>query len=153
MSLKEIKDLIQVMNEHDLVELEIEREGFKVRLVKKGHGKIIPQLSEIQTLVSGSPGQSSLGEGKETTPPLPANAVTVKAPMVGTFYLTPSPDAAPFVEEGNPIEEGQVLCIIEAMKLMNEIKSEVKGKLIKIFAEQGQPVEFGQPLFLIEKSI
>jgi acetyl-CoA carboxylase biotin carboxyl carrier protein len=151
MSLKEIKDLIQVMNEHELVELEIEREGFKVRLVKKGHGKIVQQVVETsQNTPSVEVNAGDVQRGTES--PLPANAVTIKAPMVGTFYITPSPDAAPFVEVGSAIEEGQVICIIEAMKLMNEIKSEVKGKVLKIFAQGGQPIEFGQSLFLIEKS-
>lgn len=151
MSLKEIKDLIQVMNEHELVELEIEREGFKVRLVKKGHGKIVQQVVETsQNAPSAEMNSGDVQRGIES--PLPANAMTIKAPMVGTFYITPSPDAAPFVEVGSAIEEGQVICIIEAMKLMNEIKSEVKGKILKIFAQGGQPIEFGQSLFLIEKS-
>lgn len=150
MSLKEIKDLIQVMNEHELVELEIEREGFKVRLVKKGHGKIVQQMVETSHSVSSI--EAAAGNAQQgTESPMPANAVTIKAPMVGTFYITPSPDAAPFVEVGSVIEEGQVICIIEAMKLMNEIKSEVKGKVLEIFAQGGQPIEFGQSLFLIEK--
>jgi len=76
--------------------------------------------------------------------------VTVEAPMVGTFYRGPSPDADPYVREGDVIKEGQVLCIIEAMKLMNEIESKVHGRVIRVLAENGQPVEYGQPLFLIE---
>jgi acetyl-CoA carboxylase biotin carboxyl carrier protein len=80
----------------------------------------------------------------------PRHLVTVEAPMVGTFYRASSPDADPYVREGDTIKEGQVLCIIEAMKLMNEIESKVSGRVIRVLAENGQPVEYGQPLFLIE---
>jgi acetyl-CoA carboxylase biotin carboxyl carrier protein len=76
--------------------------------------------------------------------------VTIEAPMVGTFYRAPSPEAAPFVREGDPVKRGQVLCIIEAMKLMNEIESKAAGRVVRVLAENGQPVEYGQPLFLIE---
>ena len=151
MNLKEIKDLIQIMNEHHLVEVEIEREGLKVRLVKGGQSRNFPSV--IETAIVASPEKTSTAAEKESAAAqLSSNIVTIKAPMVGTFYLTPSPDAAPFVEEGSMIEEGQVICIIEAMKLMNEIKAEVKGKIQKILAENGQPIEFSQPLFLVEKA-
>ncbi|MGH7350578.1 MAG: acetyl-CoA carboxylase biotin carboxyl carrier protein, partial [Candidatus Rokuibacteriota bacterium] len=79
-----------------------------------------------------------------------AHLLTVEAPMVGTFYRAPKPDAPPFVAEGDMVKEGQVLCIVEAMKLMNEIESRVAGRIVKVVVENGQPVEFGQPLFLME---
>jgi len=99
-----------------------------------------------------TPGQSAAQVTAPSKEPETAKSkyIEIKAPMVGTFYRAPAPDAPPFVEKGNTIEPGQVICIIEAMKLMNEIKSEVKGKVVDIQVENAQPVEFGHVLFLIE---
>jgi len=148
MNLKEIKDMIVLMNENNLTELEVEKDGFKVRLKKsvKGveeevSGKVMPIPSKV---VPQGVAQETL---KVTTP-----IIEIKSPMVGTFYISPSPDAAPFVEVGQNIEPGQVICIIEAMKLMNEIKSEHKGIIKEILVENAEPVEFGQVLFIIEPS-
>ena len=148
MNLKEIKDLIYLMNEHGLVELEIEREGFKVRIAKGPIGYTVGQVTQTPSLAPIEAHGSTLQKIPEA---ISSNAVSIKAPMVGTFYHAASPDAEPFAQEGDVVEEGQIICIIEAMKLMNEIKSEVKGKISKILVENGQPVEFGQPLLLIEK--
>jgi len=150
MNLKEIKDLINLMNENNLVELEIEREGTKVRLKKLASGRFetfaeaqeVPRV--IQTIVPPQI-QERPEEKKEEKKLIP-----IKAPMVGTFYRSPAPDAKPYVEIGQVIEEGQVVCIIEAMKLMNEIKSEVKGRIVEILAENAESVEFGQTLFMVE---
>ena len=149
LNLKELKELIALMNEHQLVELELEREGMKVRLRKGGAGTeegavVIERIPSARGSVSG--GVPTL------TPEVPARpaGLEIKSPMVGTFYRAPAPDAARFVETGQEIEPGQVLCIIEAMKLMNEIKSEVKGRILQIPVENGQPVEFGQVLFIVE---
>ena len=139
MNLKEIKEVIQLMNENGLSEIEIEKDGLKVRLRKGADGRV----------------ESSVVERIPQAPPAPAPAPPVrgsqiKSPMVGTFYASPAPDAAPFVQIGTQVEVGQVICIIEAMKLMNEIKAEARGKIAETLVHNGDPVEFGQPLFVIE---
>jgi acetyl-CoA carboxylase biotin carboxyl carrier protein len=147
LNIKEIKEMLELMNEHDLAELEVEREGLKVRLRKKEAGpagQVIvarPQAEFTQ--------QISIEQERKTEA---GKEVEIKSPMVGTFYRAPSPDSPPFVEEGDEIEPGKVICIIEAMKLMNEIKAEVKGKIKKISVNNADPVEFGQTLFIIEPS-
>ncbi len=148
MNLKEIREMINLMNENDLTEIEIERDGTKIK-IRKGSGEGYD-----------SDRKSSAGYRVETQPPSPdddeaaeatnANRQEIKSPMVGTFYRSPSPEAAAFVESGQIVEVGQVVCIVEAMKLMNEIKSEVKGKVVDIPVDNAQPVEFGQTLFTIE---
>ena len=138
MNLKEIKEMIQLMNENGLTELDIEKDDIKVRLKKTAAGFVMEPL--------GGPG---IPEPPKPAPP-PAARNLIKSPMVGTFYRTPAPDAPPFVEVGQDIEVGQVVCIIEATKLMNEIKSEAAGRVAEVLAQNGDPVEFGQPLFSIE---
>ena len=151
MNIKELKEMINLMNENGLSELEVEKQGLKIRL-KKGFGGDIESIVERIT-----PTAPSLKAGPvaafEQGAALPAGkkAVEVKSPMVGTFYKAPAPDAPPFVKVGDNIEVGQVVCIIEAMKLMNEIKSEVKGKVAAVLVENADPVEFGQTLFLVEQ--
>jgi len=150
MNLKELKELISLFEEAEVTELEIEREGVKIRL-KKGKDKESPTVALTPTPVkiqrTVTPALSEKEEKKEETE---ESLIKIEAPMVGTFYSSPSPEAPPFVEEGAAIEKGAVLCIIEAMKLMNEIKSEVKGKIKKMLVENGHTVEYGDPLFLIE---
>lgn len=146
MNLKEIKEMIALMNENNLLELEVEKEGMRIRLKKSGGGTEAPIIIERENAAQAQLTRESAGESLKTA----ANSVEIKAPMVGTFYRAPSPEAPPYVEVGQVIEPGQVICIIEAMKLMNEIKSEIKGKLIEILAENAEPVEFGQPMMLIE---
>jgi len=148
MNLKEIKELIALMNENNLTEIEMERDGLKIRL-KKGASGISSEIVPSEMPLPITPPS----EVKVTEPKIEETGkkiIQIKSPMVGTFYRAPSPEAAPFVEAGTKVEVGQVVCIIEAMKLMNEIKSEVKGKVVEILAEDGEPVEFGQALFIIE---
>lgn len=148
MNIKEMKEMIQLMNENNLTELELEKEGLKIRLKKNQAGTIEYVHQESRPIPSSRASQST--ESREAqAPPAPAKAV-IKSPMVGTFYAAGAPDAPPFVKVGSQVEVGQVICIIEAMKLMNEIKSEVKGKIAAINAQNGEPVEFGQPLFVLE---
>ncbi len=152
MNLKEIKEMINLMNENDLMELEIEKEGMRIRLKKTTsaglEGRDAPIIIEKEKIAQAAlPGA---GQAAETTERIPLNSIEIKAPMVGTFYRAPSPEAAPYVQVGQTIEAGQVICIIEAMKLMNEIKSENKGKVLEILVDNAEPVEFGQPMFLIE---
>ncbi len=148
MNIKEIKEMISLMNENNLVEFEIEKEGLKVRLKKETTGQIITHVQQISPQVQAA--SPAAKEIPTVAREAERNLIEIKAPMVGTFYRAPSPNAPSFVEVGAEIEKEQVVCIIEAMKLMNEIKSEVAGKVVEILAENGQPIEFGQVLFLIE---
>jgi len=134
MELEKLKEFIEFMNEHNLCELEIEEEGKRIRLKKFGEQthSIIQQATP------------TLKEEKKE------GLIEIKSPMVGTFYRAPSPGANPYVEIEDIINPGDVVCIVEAMKLMNEIKAEVGGKIKEILVENGQPVEFGQTLFLVE---
>ncbi len=148
MNIKEIKEMIQLMNENSLSEFEMEKDGLKIR-IKKGVGGSIEQSVIYETRpVSGSKPQEI--NPKESKAPAVESKRSVKSPMVGTFYASPAPDAPPFVQAGSQVEVGQVICIIEAMKLMNEIKSEVRGKIVEIPVHNGDPVEFGQTLFVLE---
>jgi len=145
---KEVHHLVELLNQHELTELEVEHKGMRIRVRRGGGADTIP------TVVS-EPGRAGLdrkGESAETAAQaLAAEALTtVASPIVGTFYRSPSPDADPYVDEGDFVKKGQVLCIVEAMKLMNEIESEVDGRVHKILAESAKPVEYGQPLFLID---
>ena len=149
MNLKELKELIALMNEHQLVEIELEREGMKIRLRKAGaDGGVVVERT---VAAHHAPAHASAPVPVPDAPPK-ISGTEIKAPMVGTFYRAPAPEAPPFVEVGQEIKSGQVLCILEAMKLMNELKSEVKGRIVKIMVENAQPVEFGQVLFIVEPS-
>ncbi|OGX38778.1 MAG: acetyl-CoA carboxylase, biotin carboxyl carrier protein [Omnitrophica WOR_2 bacterium RIFCSPLOWO2_12_FULL_50_9] len=145
MNLKEIRDIINLMNEHDLCEIEIEREGTKVKIKKTS--------AEVMESVRRLPPEYHIetqAVPKSTEGAAASNRKEIKSPMVGTFYRAPSPEAPSFVEAGQVIEVGQVVCIVEAMKLMNEIKSEVRGKIAEVHVENAQAVEFGQVLFSVE---
>lgn len=144
MSLKEIKELYRFLKNTDIVEFELEQPDLKVRL-KRG----VPQRPDVDVVQSGVRQVTSPGVEKEKVE-TKKNLHTVVSPMVGTFYRAPSPEAQPFVEMGSVVEKGQVLCIIEAMKLMNEVESEYGGKIVSILVDNGQPVEYGEPLFLLE---
>ena len=147
MYIKEIKDMIILMNDNGLTELEVEKDGMRIKLKKSSGGsfekaiEFVPQASALQ-----SQQEAKIAKEAEKV----KNTVDVKAPMVGTFYRSPSPEAAPHVNVGDTVGIGQVLCIIEAMKLMNEIKSEVRGKILEILIDNAEPVEFGQVIFVIE---
>lgn len=147
MNLKEIKEMLKLMEENNLMELEIEKEGLRIRLKKSSasDGQSIPVIIEKETKQKPQSDSS-----REQASAVSINTVEIKAPMVGTFYRAPGPEAPPYIEVGQRIEPGQVICVIEAMKLMNEIKSEIKGKITEILTENADPVEFGQPLFLVE---
>lgn len=147
MNLKELKEMISLMNENNLVEIEIEREGLRIRIKKGISG--IPEITEEKYIIQPSAAAMAATPAKEAEAPT-IKQVEIKSPMVGTFYRAPAPDAPPFVEVGDEIEPGQVICVIEAMKLMNEIKAEIKGRVVEILIENAAPVEFGQVLFFIE---
>jgi oxaloacetate decarboxylase alpha subunit len=157
MNLKEIKELIKIIDETEISELNLESDGVKVS-IRKGQSLTagVPVMAAAHQPAAAVPVQSVAEEGSLAAPKpsetvLPQNTEAITAPMVGTFYQSPAPDAPPYVEIGQRVKAGQPVCIIEAMKLMNEIESEIEGKVVQILVENGQPVEYGQPLFIIEK--
>ncbi|MEX5214850.1 MAG: acetyl-CoA carboxylase biotin carboxyl carrier protein [Nitrospiraceae bacterium] len=143
---KLIQDLADLLRKNNLSELEFEREGLRVRLRQEYTTKPAGTVPS-EPVVGQTP---SLPSYIATPPADTRGLVTITSPIVGTFYRSPAPDADPYVEEGDTVKKGQVLCIVEAMKLMNEIESEVDGRVVKILVESAKPVEYGQPLFLIE---
>jgi acetyl-CoA carboxylase biotin carboxyl carrier protein len=172
MDLNELKKLIKMIDESQVSEIEIEHEPvktkgrFRIRISKYPTGTVMSHSTPVTQTApmyypAGTPSHGVQFESPETIqkskterPPDVVdmgNYLEVKSPIVGTFYRTPSPDAEPYTEVGSVVKPGQTLCIIEAMKIMNEIESEVTGKIAKILVENAQPVEYNQTLFLIEK--
>jgi acetyl-CoA carboxylase biotin carboxyl carrier protein len=144
MDIEKLKKFMDFMNENGLAELEIEEEGKKIRLKKTSTDQ--PIMVAANPVQSPATANSAAAAGGAPD----AGSIEIKSPMVGTFYRAASPGAKSYVDVGETIKPGDVVCIIEAMKLMNEIKAETGGKIIKILAENGQPIEFGQPLFVLE---
>ena len=162
MDFKQIQDLIKLINKSNIGEVTIEEKEFKITIKQKkdqvmSYVAPVPQQS-FAPYPSHSPApssapQSAAAEASESAAPPPSkadNQVTIKSPMIGTFYRKPSPDKPLFVEIGDEVSPGKVVCIIEAMKLFNEIESEISGKIIKVLVEDASPVEYDQPLFLVE---
>ena len=149
MNLKEIKEIITLMNENNLNEIEIEREGLKLKLKKSADGVVMasPTHYAVESLPAPKAAPVAIPANPADTS---KNTKDIKSPMVGTFYRSPSPEAEPFIEVGQTVEVGQVVCIVEAMKLMNEIKSEVRGKVTEVAVQNAEPVEFGQTLFIVD---
>jgi acetyl-CoA carboxylase biotin carboxyl carrier protein len=147
MSIKKIKELVDLMKDNDLAEVEVEQEGLKVRLIKTGQSTI--ERVPVTSAPAVSPTPTAELPDKEH-PGRKAEHKELKSPMVGTFYRSPSPDTDPYVQTGDVIQKGDVLCIVEAMKLMNEVKAEFGGKVIQVLVENGDAVEYGQALFLVE---
>jgi acetyl-CoA carboxylase biotin carboxyl carrier protein len=165
MWVSKIRKLVKLVEESNIGELEVSGWGQKVRISKKaretgalttenpGTNVLLEAKAEpVKAVAVSSPAPVSTATGEAVKVELPDtnNKVPIKSPMVGTFYRAPAPDAKPYVELNQQIAVGQVVCIIEAMKLMNEIESEVAGRVAKILVDNGKPVEFGQTLFLIE---
>ncbi|WP_300369010.1 acetyl-CoA carboxylase biotin carboxyl carrier protein [Hydrogenimonas sp.] len=153
MNLKEIKDLIKVFNGSSLSKLKIENGDFGLTLEKGGAAAPAATVPAQQTTTAApapaaAPTAAAQPAGKGE---LPENAVYITSPMVGTFYRSPSPDSPPFVKKGDVVKKGQPLCILEAMKIMNELEAEYDCKILDILVEDGQPVEYDMPLFLVEK--
>jgi acetyl-CoA carboxylase biotin carboxyl carrier protein len=156
--LSELRQILDLVREHDLTELELERDGFKVRVKKEGVSVVAPpavQAAPEPVIASAAPAPAPPPPAAAAPAPPAAPAAdelelaVVKSPIVGTFYRAPEPGAAPFVAVGTRVRKGQVLCIIEAMKLMNEIESEYEGEVVSIYVENGLPVQFGERLFAI----
>ncbi len=147
---KHIQELIDLLKKNNLTELEMEREGVRIRVRHEAVSRTVTATvpEQLGTSVALSAVQPPAAAGAKTEDT--SGMITIVSPIVGTFYRSPSPDADPYVDEGDYIKKGQVLCIVEAMKLMNEIESEVDGRITKILAESTKPVEYGQALFLVD---
>jgi acetyl-CoA carboxylase biotin carboxyl carrier protein len=154
MNIKEIKELLELMAEHNVGEIEIEKDNAKIKLRKMANGGIVmqsaPQMAApMQTVMHAS---TQANPSAAAAQPVSEEGVTiVRSPMVGTFYASPAPDQPAYVSVGKVVKDGDVLCIIEAMKLMNEIKSELAGTVIEILVQNGQTVEYDQPILKIKK--
>ncbi len=159
MELKEIKELIKLVSESGVSEVEVERGDFKVSIkkveekttiIQQAAAPVVQQLSAPVNSAAAPVATISTPAVTSAPAPTASNLITIKSPMIGTYYKQPSPDKPSFVNVGDEIKVGQVLCIVEAMKLFNEIESEVSGKIVKILVENASPVEYDQPLFLVE---
>ncbi len=152
MDIRKIKKLIELLEESGLAELEISEGEESVRIARFGkHSALMPQGMPMAMPAAGPvPGPAPAAAPAAAATPAARDENLVTAPMVGTFYASPAPGAKSFVEIGQEVRVGQVLCIIEAMKMMNQIESERAGRVVSVLAKNGEPVEFGQPLFAIE---
>lgn len=154
MKAKEIRDLIDFISNSGLAEVNIETEEFKIAVKKNSSVSVVENTvqsapaparsSEAPAQQANAPAAASSGDNQNS------NLLEIKSPMIGTFYESPNPEAGPFVKVGDMVKQGQTVCIVEAMKLFNEIESEVSGKVVKILVDNASPVEFDQPLFLVE---
>ena len=146
---RELKKLVQLMNDNELVELEIEEDGRRVSLRKAG--ALAPVPAPMAVPVPSAPASVPAAPATEAEPAgPPPGTKEIRSPMVGTFYRRPSPESDPYVEVGDAIESETVVCIVEAMKVNNELKAEMRGDIVEILVEDGHPVEFDQPLFLVK---
>ena len=163
MEIDDIRKLVELMAENDVVELEMEDRKGKIRLVRNNHHAPTPvtvvaaspplqQLAPltVSTTAPLSSGSVPLPQASQTEAPALEQGISITSPMVGTFYRAPSPDAKSYVEIGTVVEKGDVVCIIEAMKMMNEIQADARGRVLRILVENGQPIGYEQPLFLLE---
>ena len=162
MDFDELKQILEIVREYDLSEFELERENFKLRIRKNSGGMwsatTLPPVSHVHyppAMPTPPPASATAAMLSPTPSVLPAadeevDLAVLKSPIVGTFYRASDPDAKPLAEVGDVVRKGQVLCIIEAMKLMNEIGSDVDGEVVKIYVENGQPVQYGERLFAIK---
>lgn len=143
MELEDLKELMGLLKDTDVTELQIEKDGVKVKIKREkffGHLELQAPLHE----------KKEIRKEEVVTVETEGRLLTITSPIVGTFYRSPSPDAEPFVDVGSNIKKGQIICVIEAMKLMNEIESEIDGIVVRVLVENGHPVEYGEPLFLVE---
>ncbi len=155
MDLNLIRKLVKLVDSSEVTDLEIEENGLRVKIAKKIRGvKAVtqPQILSPTQPVPQAPTAQQSGETAPAKEETKEKLHEVHSPIVGTFYRAPAPDADPYVQVGDMVSQGSVLCIVEAMKLMNEIESDISGKIVKILVENGKPVEYNQPLFLVETS-
>jgi acetyl-CoA carboxylase biotin carboxyl carrier protein len=155
MDLNLIKKLVKIFHASDISELEVEEDGLRIKIGKQIENINVPFVPQVTTQNISQPAvepSKTEVETKSNEQENTANLHEIHSPIVGTFYRAPAPDADPYVKVGDTVAKGSVLCIVEAMKLMNEIESDVNGKVLKIIVDSGNPVEYNQPLFLIETS-
>jgi acetyl-CoA carboxylase biotin carboxyl carrier protein len=146
MELEDLKEIIELLKETDITELQVEKDGTKVKIKREKYLQSIEIPAHRPSVVSAQ--ETMMREVVAEDPE--QRLITITSPIVGTFYRSPSPEAASFIEIGQKVKKGQVLCLIEAMKLMNEIECEVDGSVVKALVDNGQTVEYGEPLFLVE---
>jgi len=157
MEFDDIERILALVREHELAEFELERDGLKLK-VKKAHGSPLPPMLPPMPMTAAPMAAPSAAAAPAPMPSVPSTPedevelAVVKSPIVGTFYRSPEPGAPPFVEVGQRVKKDQVLCIIEAMKLMNEITSEFEGEIVSAYVENGKPVQYGERLFAIKTS-
>ena len=158
MDIKEIQELIRFVAKSGVNEVELERDGFKLSIKANAPAPIAQVVSAPMPMQVAAPAPVAAAPAAPAAPSSAApaassnesNYLTITSPMIGTFYRTPGPDKDPFVNVGDLVEPGKVVCIVEAMKLFNEIESEVKGRIVKVLVDNASPVEYGQPLFLVD---
>lgn len=156
MKAKEIQELINFLSESGLEEVNIETDNFKVSIKRSAEQHVISapamQAAPVAAMPAPQAAPAPASGGGENTPSSDSNLVEIKSPMIGTFYRSANPESPAFVEVGSSVKTGDPVCIIEAMKLFNEIESEVSGKIVKVLVDNAQPVEYDQPLFLVDPS-
>ena len=158
MDIKEIQELIRFVAKSGVNEVELERDGFKLSIKANAPAPVAQMVAAPMPMQVAAPAPvaAAAAAPAAAVPAAPAaasnesNYLTITSPMIGTFYRTPGPDKDPFVNVGDVVEPGKVVCIVEAMKLFNEIESEVKGRIVKVLVDNASPVEYGQPLFLVD---
>lgn len=152
MKAKEIQELIDYISNSGLAEVKIKTEEFELSIKKYSEAPQVKVVEAAPAPIAAAPAPAPVAAPAPAAAPAPSNSnlVEIKSPMIGTFYLTPNPDSPAFVSEGDSIKAGQTVCIIEAMKLFNEIESEISGKIVKILVANATPVEYDQPLFLVD---
>ncbi len=165
MDISQLEAILKLLRTNEVTEFELEQDGTKIKLVRGSHFALqqaapvqhsvahTVEPAVVQTTMNGTPAHSQIGSAAGQAPSIPENWSKVESPIVGTFYRRPSPDAEPYAKEGDLVKKGQTLCIIEAMKLMNEIEAPIGGKIEKVLLNDGQVVEFGETLFLINPAI
>ena len=147
MTLEEIRDILKLMEEHELSEFQLERDGVKLKLRKGG---VVEEAQTAPRALPAPPVQETASPDAAAAAKEESESITeISSPMVGTFYRSPSPDSDSFVKVGDQVDEDTTICIIEAMKVMNEIKAELKGKIQRILVEDATPVQYGEPLFVV----
>ncbi len=159
---KEIRELIELISRSDFAEFELERDGFKLKLVReRSRAPVFPIVADVAAAVQSEPAPVAAGAAavagesaaaSATSQAAPAGLIELKSPIVGTYFSAPGPEAPPFVEVGARVKKGQVLCIVEAMKVMNEIESEIDAEVVEIVVSNNQPVEFGEVLLRLRRS-
>ncbi len=156
MDIKDLQNLIKFVSKADVAGVKYKTKDFEINITNHTFGTVVttPQMTQVQPVVNAAPVAQSEQESSANSAESAENDkyITIKSPIIGTFYRKPAPDKDPFVSVGSEITEGTVVCVVEAMKLFNQIESEVSGKIVKILVDDASPVEYDQPLFLVDPS-